>query len=37
MIHFLVHEPDDGVGVVVVEGVNSGPNSSAGSWKMTVP
>ena len=24
MIHFLVHEPDDGVGVVVVEGVNSG-------------
>ena len=24
MIHFLVHEPDDGVGVVVVDGVNSG-------------
>ena len=24
MIHFLVHEPYDGVGVVVVEGVNSG-------------
>ena len=24
MIHFLVHEPDDGVVVVVVEGVNSG-------------
>ena len=24
MIHFLVHEPDDGVGVVVVEGLNSG-------------
>ncbi|MEY3814787.1 MAG: flagellar biosynthesis protein FlgA, partial [Burkholderiaceae bacterium] len=24
MIHFVVHEPGDVVGVVVVEGVNSG-------------
>ena len=24
MIHFVVHEPGDGVGVVVVEGVKAG-------------
>ena len=24
MIHFVVHEPNDSVGVVVVEGVQSG-------------
>ena len=32
MIHFVVHEPGDVVGVVVVEGVNSGTNLTG--WVM---
>jgi (2R)-sulfolactate sulfo-lyase subunit alpha len=32
MIHFVVHEPGDGVGVVVVEGVQAG--SDLTGWVM---
>jgi (2R)-sulfolactate sulfo-lyase subunit alpha len=32
MIHFVVHEPGDGVGVVVVEGVKAGTDLTG--WVM---
>ena len=36
MIHFVVHDEDDSVGVVVVEGVKAGARRSpAGSWTRT--